>query len=328
MGAALVLVSVFAGVAAPARAVPPASTDPEGGSASVSAALAQASQGWSAANAKLAASRQRQAELTAEMAAGEKRVAELSRMAGQLGAEAYRGGHTSQLVALLNSDSARTMLGRASFLQHMSHANDTKLSGLKRARADLEAQKRKLDAEVAVAQAAVTTMASRKSDAERALAQSGGGQPGTDVGGAASRSARSVPRNADGSLASQGCVLPDPTTSGCLTARTLNALQQARAAGFTRYTACHRAASFGEHGKGRACDFSVSVSGFGGTASGADKAYGNRLSAWFIANADRLGVMYVIWFHQIWMPSTGWRSYSGGGSPSASHTNHVHLSVL
>ena len=44
-------------------------------------------------------------------------------------------------------------------------------------------------------------------------------------------------------------------------------------------------------------------------------------------NASRLGVLYVIWFRQIWMPGTGWRSYSGSGSPSAAHTNHVHLSV-
>jgi hypothetical protein len=314
-------------VAGPAQAVPPAGADPEGGSASVSAALALASQGWSAANGKLAASRQRQAALTAELAAGEKRVAELSRMAGQLGAEAYRGGNTSQLIALLNSDSARTMLDRASFLQHLSYAGDQKLTALKQARADVEAQQRQLDTEVAVAQAAVTTMAKRKADAEQALVRAGGGLPGTSLGGGTSRAARSAPRNSDGSFPSQNCSEPDPTTSGCLTPRTLNALQQARAAGFTRFTACHRAASFGEHGKGRACDFSASAGGFGGAATGADKAYGNRLSAWFIANAGRLGVLYVIWYRQIWMPSTGWRSYSGGGSPSASHTNHVHLSV-
>jgi hypothetical protein len=70
------------------------------------------------------------------------------------------------------------------------------------------------------------------------------------------------------------------------------------------------------------------VGGFGGVAAGADKDYGNRLAAWFIANAKNLGLLYVIWFRQIWMPSTGWRAYSGGnGTPSSDHTNHVHLSV-
>ena len=45
-------------------------------------------------------------------------------------------------------------------------------------------------------------------------------------------------------------------------------------------------------------------------------------------NADRLGVLYVIWYRQIWMPGTGWRAYSGSGGPQRDHTNHVHLSVI
>ncbi len=49
---------------------------------------------------------------------------------------------------------------------------------------------------------------------------------------------------------------------------------------------------------------------------------------WFVRNADRLAVMYVIWFKQIWMASTGWRAYqSGNGDPSSDHTSYVHLSV-
>ena len=37
--------------------------------------------------------------------------------------------------------------------------------------------------------------------------------------------------------------------------------------------------------------------------------------------------MYVIWYRQIWMPNTGWRSYSGSGSAGRrATTNHVHLS--
>ena len=38
--------------------------------------------------------------------------------------------------------------------------------------------------------------------------------------------------------------IDDPTSSGCLTPRTLNALQQAKASGFTHFVACFRAASF------------------------------------------------------------------------------------
>jgi peptidoglycan DL-endopeptidase CwlO len=56
--------------------------------------------------------------------------------------------------------------------------------------------------------------------------------------------------------------------------------------------------------------------------------YGNNLAAFFVRNANQLGVLYVIWFEQIWTPATGWRGYSGGrGDASSDHTNHVHLSL-
>jgi hypothetical protein len=105
-------------------------------------------------------------------------------------------------------------------------------------------------------------------------------------------------------------------------------MNQAKKAGFTRFVACFRQQASGEHGKGRACDFAADKSGFGGDATGASRTYGNRLADYFIANASRLGVLYVIWFRRIWLPSSGWKSYSGaGGDPSSDHTNHVHLSM-
>src|SRR5690606_26728276 len=102
----------------------------------------------------------------------------------------------------------------------------------------------------------------------------------------------------------------------------------ARLAGFTRYVACWRTQSWGEHPKGRACDFSVQQVGFGGAATGDQRTYGNKLAQWSKENASALGVMYVIWYKQIWTPSTGWRVYSGCCDPSSQHTNHVHISML
>ena len=142
-----------------------------------------------------------------------------------------------------------------------------------------------------------------------------------------SRRASPAKRRSDGTWPSEGCTIGDPTSNGCLTPRTLHAFQQARAVGFTHYVHCWREASFGEHPKGRACDFAAAPDGFGAVATGSDRAYGNRLAAWFIDNADRLGVLYVIWFRQIWLPGIGWRSYQSSDDPAASHRNHVHLSV-
>ncbi|BCJ76697.1 hypothetical protein CS0771_62410 [Catellatospora sp. IY07-71] len=60
--------------------------------------------------------------------------------------------------------------------------------------------------------------------------------------------------------------------------------------------------------------------------------YGDRLASFFIKNARRLGVLYVVFYCKIWLPGSGWQHYDSGGakcgdSPSADHTNHVHLSV-
>jgi hypothetical protein len=137
-----------------------------------------------------------------------------------------------------------------------------------------------------------------------------------------------APRNPDGSYPRESCRLNDPTTSGCITARNLHALQQARKAGFTRYCSCFRSGGRGEHPKGRACDYAAQKNGFGGVATGGDRRYGNNLANYFLRNADRLGVLYIIWFKEIWLPSSGWRRYSrAGGDPSSDHSNHVHLSV-
>jgi hypothetical protein len=184
-----------------------------------------------------------------------------------------------------------------------------------------------VDAEVAQQKRQLAIMDTRKKQAERALAAVSSGA-GSGFGGGGSATATPAPRNSDGSWPPESCRVNDPTTSGCITARTLHALNQAKAAGFTRFVSCHRNGGSGEHPKGRACDFAAQKGGFGGVASGGDKTYGTNLANYFIRNSDRLGVLYVIWFKQIWLPSSGWRKYnSGNGDPSSDHTNHVHLSV-
>jgi hypothetical protein len=189
-------------------------------------------------------------------------------------------------------------------------------------------------------------MARRKADAERALANYGGqseagpgaGQPSPPSGPPAAGRPPPPPnpppgpppaQPAPGNGGAERCSIKDPTTSGCLTPRTLHALKQAQAAGFTRFVSCYRSQEDGgEHPRGRACDFAAAQRTFGGVATGGDRDYGNRLSLYFVNNSRPLAVLYVIWFKQIWLPSSGWRAYSRGrGDPSSDHTNHVHLSV-
>ena len=231
--------------------------------------------------------------------------------------------------------------------------DDRQLHEFNRARDEAARTKTTIDAEIVRQQAQVTIMAKKKADAERALASVGGESsdepepPKTPATAApttavpappapakaapatpAPATATPAPRRADGSWPPESCRLDDPTTGGCITARTLHALQQARAAGFTRFVSCYRPGGPYEHPKGRACDFSAQVNGFGGVATGGERTYGDNLAAYFVRNANALGVLYVIWYKRIWVPSSGWRAYrSGQGDPSSDHTNHVHLSV-
>jgi hypothetical protein len=210
----------------------------------------------------------------------------------------------------------------------MARYDNGQLRELTAARTEAARAKAAIDAEVATQQKQVAVMEKKKKDAERALAAVGGGVAGGFLD-PNSPLAKPAPRSSGGSWPKESCTVNDPTTSGCITARTLHAMQQAKAAGYQRYVSCFRSGGSGEHPKGRACDFASATSGFkDANATGGDRSYGNSLAAYFVKNADRLGVLYVIWYRQIWQPGLGWRSYSGGGSPAASHTNHVHLSMI
>ena len=132
---------------------------------------------------------------------------------------------------------------------------------------------------------------------------------------------------ADGSHPPEQCNLEDPTDEdGCVTPRMLATYEDVQQAGFTRFARCYRDASSGEHPKGRACDFSIAPLRFLSTCgSAAQRAYGNQLASHLVQNANRLHVLHVVWSGQIWLPSSGWRPYSGGSEPSC---NRVHVSVL
>lgn len=74
-------------------------------------------------------------------------------------------------------------------------------------------------------------------------------------------------------------------------------------------------ASLSLHGEGRAVDIRP-----------VDKAQGDKIAAWLLANADSLNVQEIIWYRRIWTaryPSAGWRDYNGVNA----HTDHVHVGL-
>jgi hypothetical protein len=276
--------------------------DPDGTGGSLQDQLTATSRAYSDAKARLDTAARKQAELKVQAAQSEVRLAQLNAQVGLLAATAYRTGPVGNFAAMLGSNSPEDFVARAMTLRQLAQNESRLLHQLKQTKQDAAAQQDALAKEIVTARTQSAEAARRKAQIQQALDVAGGG-PTTGVVIPAP-SADPVPRNSDGSLPDEGCSQKDPTTSGCLTPRTLHALQQARKSGFTHYTACWRQSTWGEHPKGRACDFAAAPNDFGGIATGSDRDYGNRLAGYFIANADRLGVLYVIWYHQIWTPAS------------------------
>jgi hypothetical protein len=306
--------------------------------------LEEASRGFLDAESKLDGSRKRQADLRTRLGDAEGRLAVAVPKANEILAAAYRsGGPVSTASVLLGSGSAGGFVDRAVALRVVAARNDRQLRELLGLRAELAQAKTAIDAEVKLQEQQVAAMAKRKQDAESALANYGGGPengptqpappapggPGARPPGPPPGPPPAQPAPGNGTFPPERCTADDPTTSGCLTPRTLHALRQAQGAGFGRFVSCFRSKQDGgEHPQGRACDFAAQARGFGGVATGGDRVYGDNLAVYFINNSRRLGVLYVIWFKRIWLPSSGWRAYNRGqGDPSSDHTNHVHLSV-
>ncbi|MET8123100.1 hypothetical protein [Micromonospora sp. NPDC005189] len=316
------------------RAAAAPDSDEEGGTPALRAQLDAASKGYLDAKRALDTSVQRQQQLATQLKTTEAELDQRSGKVGEIAGVAYRTGRLGAMSALLNSNTPEGFMDRAAALDAVAANEDRVLRDLLATKDQANRTRVALDGEIIEQRKQVAVMAKRKEQAERALTVATTPKPRTTVDtgsnrGTSAANATAAPRNSDGSWPSESCSVNDPTpASGCITPRTLHALNQAKAAGFTRYVSCHRPSGSGEHPKGRACDFAAQKGGFGSDATGGDKTYGNNLAAYFIRNADRLAVLYVIWYRQIWLPSSGWKSYSGaGGDPSSDHTNHVHLSV-
>jgi hypothetical protein len=313
-------------VTVPADAAPGAGPD-GADNAKLTAALDDAVRAYNDAKGRLDAARRRQADLAVQARATQVRIGETAKEVDAAVATMYKGGRIRGLTVLLGSGSVADFMDRATMLQAQVRRDDRALRDMRAAQALYDQQRAAIDAEVATQRNQLALMDTKRKQAEKALADAKAGAATSGPSGGTA-SATPAPRNPDGSWPTESCSVNDPTTSGCLTPRTLHAYQEARKAGFTHYTKCYRSGGSGEHPKGRACDFSANASTFvDARATGADKAYGDRLAAWFIANSDRLAVLYVIWYKRIWLPGSGWRSYSGDGTPAGDHYNHVHLSV-
>jgi hypothetical protein len=316
---------IFASGPTMAQAKPGAPATPqEDGPAMLGEVLTATGKRYAQATAALAKSRKHQLQLGLEVSQAEDRLAALAPQIAQIAAESYRTGKLGAAAVLLGSANPDAFLDRATALSELNMVNDEKLREVTEARERAANAKRAIDAEIAEERKQLAIIARQKTEAEKALALVGGNRLTGGFVAATSPVAKAAPRNSDGSWPDESCNNNDPTTSGCVTGRTLNAYNEARKAGFNRFAGCYRSGGPYEHPKGRACDWSVQYSGFSTARTQDQKLYGNNLTAFLVRNADRLGILYVIWYRQIWFPATGWKYYDG----PQDHKDHVHMSVV
>ncbi|WP_155368896.1 coiled-coil domain-containing protein [Catellatospora vulcania] len=248
-------------------------------------------------------------------------------------AEAYKAGRLGVIGVMLNANSPDDFLARSAAFEKMTARDEARISELVASRKEIDSTKAEIDARVREQNKQLAEMSKLRAATERALSAVGGYATNGWVDPYAP-TATAAKRNSDGSWPSQGCTVDDPTpANGCITPRTLHALQQAQR-WFHHYVSCYRSGDMYEHPKGRACDFSSEPDGFKNFSSmGANRLYGDKLASFFVKNASRLGVMYVIWRCKIWLAGSGWKTYRAAGGtcgddPAGDHTNHVHLSIL
>lgn len=324
--------AAFAFVVGPAPAIAAPTTPPtpsghaeDGEPRLITDAIEAANRGYLQAKTKLAQSKQRQLQRALEIRAAQSQLDALRPQVSKIAAQSYRTGRIGVVAVLLESNTPDSFVRRAAALDELNMVNAQKLAEVNAVKTRAEQAKLALDAEVRAQQTLTNAMAREKNEAEKALALVGGKGFTGGLVSATSPVARIGPgRTADGDWKPESCSENDPTTSGCITPRTLHAYKEVKRAGFNRFVGCYRSGGPWEHPKGRACDWSLQNSGFAPWHNNDTRMYGNNVAAFLIRNADRLGIYYVIWNRQIWFPATGWKSYSG---PS-NHTDHVHMSLL
>ncbi len=290
--------------------------------------LAVAAEGYMKAEAELASSQAVQAELQKTLTTAEADIARVKGRVAEYAAEAYRTGRISTLGLMLDPSAKGDLFSRADAIDKLTRTDSDRLNELTAAKRRAADAKAGIEAQIATQAAALQEMAKRREAAEKALAAAKAMRSAPVFDSAGVPIANPAPSNLG-----SGCSEDDPTTSGCISPRTLHALQETKRVGFSWYVSCYRPGGQYEHPKGRACDWAAFEGGFENrSAGGANRDYGNRLAAFYVKNAKALGVMYVVWYCQIWQYGIGWHHYNStgancGDAPAGDHTNHVHLSV-
>jgi hypothetical protein len=249
---------------------------------------------------------------------------------GNLARLAYTSGPTewTLIETFLDAESPGDALRRAAMTQRVAEAADGTWDRAVAAVDDLQARIERTRGRVAEARAAVVAaeaqvaIVERQERAIRAALANGGFAPGNGVKDVAAICGESADPRCMPSGWSEGLL----TRDAVWLMRTV-AQRWPSVADVGGYRA---ADPYPDHPSGRAVD--VMVPGVGRSAQSI--ALGDEVAEYFMANADRFGVMYIIWNQRIWAngrdaaaPAAEWRVMSDRGDDTSNHVDHVHITV-
>ncbi|MGI5118810.1 coiled-coil domain-containing protein [Marinactinospora thermotolerans] len=247
-----------------------------------------------------------------------KRMEEARQGVSQIAASQYKSSGLNPTMEVVFSSSPDEMLGDAALVDHLADSNGERVLSLADLRAEAEKAKEKADGKLKEAEELIEDLEEQRDEVLDKIEKYEAEQTPepAETGSSGGSGDGTVPASAIG-----------PGWDGATPRMAAIRDEIVREFGAPFPVGCLRPGDPGEHGSGRACDFMMSANG--GMPSAANQQLGTQIAEYAKNNADRLGVMYVIWEQRIWdsrNPGAGWKPMEDRGSITQNHYDHVHVS--
>lgn len=223
---------------------------------------------------------------------------------GQLAARKYKNGGTSAAMQALMGGDPQSVLDRATTINYLARQDARRIGTVQRLSAQARQAHRQAQERIEDVQQKIDEMEQRKDKVQRLIERYE-----AEAADRAERAVSSAPGNITARM------------------RDVNAEIVSRfGEGYDVH--CYRPDDSGEHPEGRACDYMLSSGG--AVPSDEQVQRGHEIAEWARSNAERLGIMYVIYRQRIWDARSGggWESMEDRGGATANHVDHVHISVF
>lgn len=232
------------------------------------------------------------------------------RQVAHLAAEKYMNGGNASTFRLLMSGEPQAMLDRATTIDYLAERAVQKIKAVQRLTATAHRSRRAARAKVAEVRRELERLEQNRARVRRLIERY------QEQAAELAERAASPPSS---SVAVPGDITPRMSQ---VYSEIVSRFGEGYGVG------CYRPDDSGEHPLGRACDFMLSSGG--AVPSSAQVQRGYDIAEWAQANADRLGIMYIIYRQRIWdiRCGCGWEPMEDRGSATANHVDHVHISVF